>query len=300
MPANTMKNAARLKFSGNNIKVPDGWSRPSGDPAGKHYGDAFKPGDGTTMPCTLAPPLFTPHTMNRFHTDVQKMLSSAFAKYLDGILDAIAMAWQQSQALATMPGVMITGPTAALGVVAWPPLTPLIMATAPKGSPGELRYSMTIANVIGQQWGLYTATIKVPGLPLYPAYAAFPGPLAIPVPNIPVPMATMTQVPTALDPNVMKNLMITQHGDPTAMYHKELFDAVCDAFDKAHKVWLGATLVTNIMPILCPVPTFAPPYVPVGPVVGGTAAMIPGGLTTIWPPLPPPMPAPPPPTLPKA
>jgi hypothetical protein len=36
-------------------------------------------------------------------------------------------------------------------------------------------------------------------------------------------------------------------------------------------------MVTNVLGT-GPVPTFAPPYVPVGPVVGGIANMPPGGL----------------------
>jgi hypothetical protein len=35
-------------------------------------------------------------------------------------------------------------------------------------------------------------------------------------------------------------------------------------------------MVTNVLGT-GPVPTFAPPYVPVGPVVGGVANMTPGG-----------------------
>ena len=38
-----------------------------------------------------------------------------------------------------------------------------------------------------------------------------------------------------------------------------------------------ASLVTQVIGT-GPIPTFAPPYVPVGPVVGGTATSLPGGL----------------------
>ena len=37
-------------------------------------------------------------------------------------------------------------------------------------------------------------------------------------------------------------------------------------------------MVTNVLGT-GPVPTFAPPYVPVGPVVGGVGTMMPGGFT---------------------
>jgi hypothetical protein len=125
----------------------------------------------------------------------------------------------------------------------------------------------------------FTATVKIPGLPFYPAYAAVPSPMAPPVPNTPVPFAALTQVPTSISTSVMKPQMISQLGDPQAPLHKELFESICDAFEKSYNLWKVSTQVTNVLPTLAPVPTFAPPYVPVGPVVGGVATMLPGGLT---------------------
>jgi hypothetical protein len=43
------------------------------------------------------------------------------------------------------------------------------------------------------------------------------------------------------------------------------------------QVWLVSTMVTNVMG-QGPIPTFAPPYVPVGPVVGGIGVQLPGGM----------------------
>jgi len=72
--------------------------------------------------------------------------------------------------------------------------------------------------------------------------------------------------------------MIGMHADPQAPLHKEIFESVADAFEKSYNVWKGTTMVTNILGT-GPVPTFAPPYVPVGPVVGGVGTMTPGGFT---------------------
>jgi hypothetical protein len=160
--------------------------------------------------------------------------------------------------------------------VAGPPLTPLILASAPKASPNELKYSNAIAQAIGTGWLTYTATIKVPGLPWYPAFAAFPGPVAPPMPNIPVPVAALTQVPVSISKNVLKMQMIGLLGDPMAQHHKELFDCVADAFEKCFNVWQASTMVTNVLG-MGPIPTFAPPFVPAGPVLGGIANMPPGG-----------------------
>jgi hypothetical protein len=173
---------------------------------------------------------------------------------------------------------LINGPVASLGQVVGPPMTPVIMASGPKKSPAELKYTKTIANVIGPAWMQYTATIKIPGMPLYPAFTAVPSPVAPPTPNIPTPVIALTQVTAPVSAAVMKGQMIAQHAEPQAQYHKELFDAVCDAFEKCFTQWQTTTMVTNILGF-GPVPSFAPPVAPVGPVVAGTGNMTPGGFT---------------------
>src|SRR5687767_6930625 len=110
--ASMMKQLARLKFSGFSLKMPDQWSQPSGDPAGKHYGDAFKPAEKSTAPDTTVPPLFTPASMNKYHTDTQKKMNDVIGKYIDGICTAICSAWSQWQSMATIVGVVINSVTA--------------------------------------------------------------------------------------------------------------------------------------------------------------------------------------------
>ncbi|MEO8703446.1 MAG: hypothetical protein ABI867_25590 [Kofleriaceae bacterium] len=294
--ANQMKTFARLQFQSFAIKVPDQWKVPSGDPGAKHYADAFKPGEKATVPLTMPPALFLAHSTNKYHTDIQKTLNNIYTNFIDDMCDAICSAWQQSQSLATMVGVMINAVTASAGQVVWPPLTPMIMLTAPKKTPAQLKYSTVIATVLGNAWQQYTMTIKVPGLPWYPAFAAFPAPIAVPAPNIPCPVATLTQVTASVSKRMMKQQMCQMLADPKAQYHEQLFDSLCDAFEKCFQIWQTSTQVMNVLGT-GPIPTFAPPYVPVGPVVGGVGAMMPGGFVTMpmpMPPPPPPAPLPPP------
>jgi hypothetical protein len=144
------------------------------------------------------------------------------------------------------------------------------------GTPQEAKYSNAIAQVIGTGWLSYTASIRVPGLPWYPAFAAFPGPMAPPTPNVPVPVAALTQVAVSVSKQALKGQMIGALADPEAFHHKELFESVADAFEKCFQIWQTATQVTNVLGT-GPIPTFAPPFVPVGPVVGGIGTMTPGG-----------------------
>ena len=271
-----MSQLARLKFMSFNLKVPQNWSDPQGDPEGQQYKDAFTASEKMAIPGL--PPLFQPATMNKYHVDAQKMHIAKVGKFIDDTMSAIASAWGQWQSLATMVGIVIAGPTASGGQIVGPPMMPLILASAPKNTPSEMKYSQVIATVIGTSWMAFTASVKVPGLPLYPAFAAFPSPIAPPSPNVPIPFAALTQVPTPISCSMMKMQMISQLGDPQAPFHKELFESICDSFEKTYTLWKVSCMVTNMLGT-GPVPTFAPPYVPLGPVVGGIATMPPGGFT---------------------
>ena len=269
-----MQQLARLKFTSFALKVPTNWQNPSGDPAAKHYGDAFKPEEKATSPGM--PPLFQPASLNKYHTDTQKMHIAKVGAFIDTTCSAICSAWSQWQSMATLVGVMIAGPTANVGQIVGPPLMPLILASGAKATPMELKYTNVIATVIGTAWLSFTATVKVAGMPWYPAFAAFPGPVAPPMPNIPCPFAALTQVPVSIGASVLKMQMVGQLADPMAPFHKELFESISDAFEKCYNLWKVSTMVTNVLGT-GPIPTFAPPYVPVGPVVGGVGNMTPGG-----------------------
>lgn len=268
-----MKQAARLKFTSFNLKVPKDWRDPSGE-AGDHYSRAFKPEEKTTSPGM--PMLFQPASMNKYHTDTQKMHVAEIGKFIDGLCDAICSAWSQWQGLATMTGVVINAVAATLGVVVGPPWTPLIMASGPKDTPMKLKYTTVVATVMGNTWLQYTSTIKVPGLPWYPAFNAVPSPVAPPTPNTPAPLAALTQVPAPLAPGLLAQQMFATLGDPRAPYAQKMFEAIADGFDKVFQIWSKSTMIQNVIGT-GPVPTFAPPVAPVGPVVMGVGTMPPGG-----------------------
>jgi hypothetical protein len=101
-------------------------------------------------------------------------------------------------------------------------------------------------------------------------------PIAPPTPNLPCPFATLIQVPVSISAPVLKGQMIMQLADPQAPFSGELFESISDAFEKTYNIWKASTMVTNVLGT-GPVPTFAPPIVPAGPVVGGVGTMPPGG-----------------------
>jgi hypothetical protein len=200
-----------------------------------------------------------------------------YEAFLDKISDAICAAWGQWQSMATIVGVVINGPIAMGGQVIGPPWAPLILARGPVQNPEALKMTNTIANVLGTAWLTFTATVKVTGMPWYPAFAAVPSPVAPPTPNIPCPLAALTMIPMSIGANILTTQMVAQDGG-LSNDHKRVYAAVADAFEKTFNVWKVSTMVTNVLGT-GPVPTFAPPYVPVGPVIGGVGTMTPGGFS---------------------
>ena len=75
----------------------------------------------------------------------------------------------------------------------------------------------------------------------------------------------------------LKQEMIDALGDSDALHHKELFDAIAQGLAASFLMWLPQQQISLVMG-KGPIPTFAPPFVPVGPVVGGDVISVPGHL----------------------
>ena len=267
--ASMMQNLAKTQFRSFGIKIPTDWT---GEESPKHT--ELEQGNPADLSAS-AMWLFKPASTIKLHVEAAKSKSREFESYIDGICSAICSAWSTWQSAAALVGVMINGPVAALGNVVGPPWTPLILAQGPNGKPQETKYTKTIATVIGTAWQQYTLTIKVPAMPWYPAFLMFPLAVAPPMPNIPCPVAALTQAAPLVGKSALKSQMIAQHGDPQAQHHRELFDCIADAFEKCHQVWQTSTQVTNVLGF-GPVPSWTP-VSPAGPVVAGFGAMMPGG-----------------------
>lgn len=264
-----MQQLARAQFTSFQLRVPPNWQEPAGDLA-YMYADAFKPEERTTTPGM--PPLFLPASLNKYHTDTQKMNIAKYGEFIDKTCSAICSAWANWQSLATFAGFVVAGPLVTVGQLVGPPLQPLILESAPKATSMQLRYSNVIATVISTAWLAFTATVKSPGLPFYPAYAAVPLPVAPPMPNVPASFAAFVQVPVSISASVMKAQMVAMLADPQAPFAPQLFDAISTAFEQCYNTWKGTTMVTNVMAIA----TGGTPITP-APAVG-TATMPPGGL----------------------
>jgi hypothetical protein len=147
----------------------------------------------------------------------------------------------------------------------------VMAALTASGAPERLAKVFSCA--LGDAWEKWARGFCVNALHWYPAFAAFAGPMAPPMPNVPTPLAASGKSggDTELYP-----------GNLIARIRANLSNAAVDVDDRgtaaivefalrfasATVVWRAACLVIDVLGAgLCP--TFAPPYVPVAPVVGG-------------------------------
>jgi hypothetical protein len=205
----------------------------------------------------------------------QKLGSAAQKNYVGKVAAAIAAAITMWQLQAKFVNVKINGPVAVSppGSLQGPTLEAQIKSLSPQGSDWERKMSAAIAAGVSNAWKNWQQSVFVPGLPWYPTFAAFPGPMAPPTPNIPTPIATLGQNAGSLSSGSIKNAIVAKAaGVANAAV---IADAVATGVATAFVTWQTATMVKNVMG-QGPVPSFAPPYVPVGPVVLGDTVPVPG------------------------
>lgn len=265
---------AKMNFVSKMIKLPMDWQQP---PDQQQYPDAFQPSERMVAP-NMPLNLFREETPNKYHVDTAKDIGKKFEDYIDGICGAICDGIDKWMKMTTVVGVIINAVVGVVkpGSVIGPPLMPLILATAPKSTPMELKYSQAIASAFGTLWQPWHMGIS--GMLTYPAFAAFPGPVAPPMPNVPMPLIALpSSGESGLSPGTLKSTMEANLADPMALHASDLFDAIAKAFNTVFQIFKASTLVQNVLG-MGPIPTFAPPFVPVGPVVGGVGNGPPGCL----------------------
>jgi hypothetical protein len=255
---------AQARFAASAIKLPSIEAK------------SFKLTDSSPQAGSVS--LFIPASNSDFDLAVKRQMDAVHSNYLNGITAAIKTAFDLWRTQAFFKDIKITGPTASGGSLEGPDLTPLILSFAPVQSPLHVTCSTGIASAIGAAWMKTQRSVRVPGLPWYPSFAAFPGPMAPPTPNIPSPFIALSQDQSAT--------MVASLANPKGNKRKnnldfspEIFASVAVWFSSAIQMWKAAQMVTNVLG-KGPVPTFAPPYVPVGPVVLGDNIPTPGHLMT--------------------
>ncbi len=206
-------------------------------------------------------------------------------KLLNAVRYAVDM-WKVSAMFRNVKIYAISA-TGSPGCLTGPDLESLI-AMAPgtaamQGVEAELRDA--VAEGVAECFGAWQDQVTIPGLPWYPAFAAFPGPQAPPMPNVPTPLiaCVSSMVSKIVSPSELSNAMTEALPDALRVPEVEAgFAAMGQSLAMAFSTWLPSA---QVMPAMGrgPIPSFSPPYVPVGPVVNGE--IIPGQHLSSAPPL---------------
>lgn len=175
---------------------------------------------------------------------------------------------------AYMTGVKIMGLAAIGGKLVGPSIAPMVFSQV-IGAGAPPKVAAAFAKAAGKAWQGWVSKVSVPGLPWYPAFAAYPGPMAPPMPNVPTPLASIA--PGAhIDAGRVSSSIISSLGsladEPGAQSAANHFATL---FSVDFMIWMLTKQVRNVLG-KGPVPSFAPPYVPVGPVLQGDVLPIPG------------------------
>lgn len=276
MPApnpQTLAETAKANFLAKGIQLPQCWEQP-----GDLYSKAFPSGEAQVPPNSPMT-LFREVSTNKYHVDPAKKVGDQYSKYIEGMTAAIGDGIDKWMKLTMIAGVVINGPVGTLlpGGVVGPPLMPFILAKIPKKTAMEIKYSTAIANALSQQWQIWQ--LGLTGTLMYPPFSSFPGPVAPPTPNVPLPLIALSSSGEAgLSAQALKGMMTSLLADAEANHAMDLFDALAKAFNIVFQTFKMSTIIKNVMGT-GPVPTFAPPAVPAGPVVAGTVIPTPGVFT---------------------
>lgn len=268
--ASLLAQQTKTLFAAKQKELQEGYEEPT-----DQFDDAFAITEQIAIP-NAPTNLLREVSLNKYHVDSAKEISDKLEAYIDGVSKGICGGIDNWMKMTMITTVIINGPVGMLtpGGVVGPPLGPLILAGAPMATPMEIKYTNAIANAFGTAWQSWSAGLM--GQLMYPAFAAFPGPMAPPMPNVPVPLITLSSPgESMLSPSTLAKAMEANLGDPEAAHAEILFECLAKAFGTVFQTFKASTMVTGVMGT-GPVPTFVPPFVPVGPVVMGSVIPKPG------------------------
>ena len=232
------------------------------------------------IPQAVPPAMIKAASNAKVDVDFQAEVSGELSKLIDAMCQSIVNAHNMWRQQAVLKDVKISAITANGGSIQGPSLSPLIKSQIPGtalfGTAATI--AQAVADGLDGCWQSWQSSVRVPGLPWWPSFVAVPGPLAPPTPNVPSPLSALTWNAATISADVMTQTMKSKQLT-LAPFSGELFASIATGFARALELWFPSQQVTNVLG-KGPVPTFAPPYVPVGPVVAGdTVAQLPNFLS---------------------
>ena len=283
-----IKILGNLKFLAAGLKLPTKGAASGSDVWGeKHFKDRDK-AEMTAVP-ELIPPWFMPQKPGYVHHQKScDKVGKDFKDFHDAMIDAVQFSHTLWKLQAKFDGLKVMSVSAigAPGCLKGPELESNIK-NAPQCaafSGNMAKHRDAVAKGVSGCFKKWQDKVMVPGLPWYPLFAAFPSAMAPPMPNIPMPLITCPSAMMAeiIMPSSMTKAMDDaldggiKKKDPDKQYHA-LHDAIATVLSLAFLMWLPSQQVMLVLG-KGPIPSFAPPFVPVGPVIGGDNIAMPGHL----------------------
>jgi hypothetical protein len=210
-------------------------------------------------------------------------ISKQLEEFVDEMCKGICTSWSNWQNAAMFTTGIINAVSCQItpGSLTSPPMMGTAMITANTNSAGKpanfVLFVKAIATAIDTAWNAwqlgYMITLTYP-----PTFSAFPGPMHPPTPNIPMPVVAGSSPSgdAMMKKKALSGLMVANLSGVTPNKNTQmLFDKFAEGFCMIFDTWKATTMISNVMGT-GPVPSFAPPFSPVGPVVGGFLVPKPG------------------------
>lgn len=226
----------------------------------------------TGTPMSFPPALFRAASNSSSDVDNQRQMHDLYNMLFDSLIDAIGQAFEEFRRNAGMVDVKINAAFATGGKLTGPSFeTCMLQAPAVSGWTGwngEVRDAL--ARGMHNQWKVLCDSVRVPALPWYPTFVAWPSPMAPPTPNLPIPPTRVFDLihdAGATSPKKIRDAVLAKLRVP--MDHAgPFFESIGFAFHTQLQLWKAVQLVTQVFGTGS-VPSYAPPYVPTGPVFDG-------------------------------
>lgn len=134
--------------------------------------------------------------------------------------------------------------------------------------------SAALAKVLAAAWNDWAAGFQIHVHTAYPSFAAFPGPVAPPTPAAAAP--PLSQGSSAGEPSMKAPLLANRLNSAIRIHATKAGGGNPDLAMKSLASWVEGSFnewknLAKLVGLMGkgPVPTYAPPYVPVGPVIMG-------------------------------
>jgi len=190
-------------------------------------------------------------------------------KWLNGAKSGVTTAVAVWTTAAKLKGVRVNAGMATGGRIRGAFPSALVSAmVAGQGAPGNVSSAFGAATAAA--WSGWTRAVRVPGLPWYPSFVSWPGPVAPPMPNTPSPLLAIAPGAFINPGSVSSSIMSSLNENASDEGAAEAVQQFAQWLSISFIIWAASSQVMLVMG-QGPVPTYAPPYVPVGPVVGGKA-----------------------------